>query len=215
MSTGSAVREHRTTAPDGADTTELTPPTVSPPAPPDQPREELRLGRRIAAVAALALVVVVYVVHAALPVTAFTLPYDQSVQVRSLVPEGWAFFTKSPRSPDPTVYGALAAGGWRRLSVDPQANPGSLMGLDRLARAQGTEVAIVTAQVPREAWTACDRPPTQCLSGLRPAATVVNRSTHRTICGDVGLTIQEVLPWAWHGLSTVMPSQVVRVVVTC
>ena len=76
-------------------------------------------------------------------------------------------------------------------------------------------VAIVTAQVPREAWTACDRPPTQCLSGLRPAATVVNRSTHRTICGDVGLTIQEVLPWAWHGLSTVMPSQVVRVVVTC
>jgi antimicrobial peptide system SdpA family protein len=216
MATGSAVREHRTTASQGAGTTGATPPADPVPAAPDPvDRGDSRLGRRIVAVAVLALVVVAYVVHAALPVTALTLPFDRSAQVRSLVPEGWAFFTKSPRTPDPTVYGRPPGGAWRRLTVPPQANPGSLMGLDRLARSQGTEVAILTNQVPPKAWIPCDRRPTDCLAGLSPAATVTNYSTHRTVCGDVGMTIQEVLPWAWHGLSTVMPSKVARVVVKC
>jgi antimicrobial peptide system SdpA family protein len=194
------VHEPRTTAPEGAGTTEIA-----------------RLGRRIAAVAVLALVLVVYVLQAALPVTAFTLPFDKSQQIRSLVPEGWAFFTKSPRIPDPTIYGLDSGGGWRTLTEGPQANPtrDSLLGLDRLSRSQGTEVAIVTNQVPANAWTECNRQPTDCLSPLSPVGTIKNFSTHHTICGDVGVAIQEVLPWAWHGLSTEMPSKVVRVVVTC
>jgi antimicrobial peptide system SdpA family protein len=217
MGTGSAVHEHRTTAPEGAGTTEIAP-TAEPVAPPqDAERVQARLGRRIATVAVLALVVVVYVLQAALPVTAFTLPFDRSQQIRSLVPEGWAFFTKSPRIPDPTIYGLDSGGGWRTLTEGPQANPtrDSLLGLDRLSRSQGTEVAIVTNQIPAKAWTECNRRPTDCLSPLSPVATVTNFSTHHTICGDVGVAIQEVLPWAWHGLSTEMPSKVVRVVVTC
>jgi len=140
MGTGSAVHEHRTTAPEGAGTTEIAP-TAEPVAPPqDAERVQARLGRRIATVAVLALVVVVYVLQAALPVTAFTLPFDRSQQIRSLVPEGWAFFTKSPRIPDPTIYGLDSGGGWRTLTEGPQANPtrDSLLGLDRLSRSQGT-----------------------------------------------------------------------------
>ncbi|WP_345626524.1 SdpA family antimicrobial peptide system protein [Rugosimonospora acidiphila] len=217
MGTGSAVHEHRTTAPEGAGTTEIAPSAEPVATPQEAQREQSRLGRRVAALAVLALVVVVYVVQAALPVTAFSLPLDKSQQIRGLVPEGWAFFTKSPRIPDPTVYGLGSGGRWRTLTESPQADPtrDSLFGLDRLSRSQGTEVAIVTNQIPAKAWTECTRQATDCLSQLSPAATITNFSTHHSVCGNVGVAIQEVLPWAWHGLSTVMPSKVARVVVTC
>src|SRR5690349_12196193 len=162
MGTGSVVHEHHTTAPEGAGTTEIAPTAEPVAAAQDAQRVQARLGRRIVTVVVLALVVVVYVVQAALPVTAFTLPFDSSQQIRGLVPEGWAFFTKSPRIPDPTVYGLDSGGRWHTLTVGPQANPtrDSLLGLDRLARSQGTEVAIVTNQIPPKAWTECNRLPT-------------------------------------------------------
>jgi antimicrobial peptide system SdpA family protein len=176
---------------------------------------ELRLGRQVATVAAVALVAVLYAVHAALPVTPFGLPFDDRQTVRTFVPQGWAFFTKSPRSPEPTVYGYDPDGSWRTLSFGPQATPGNLMGLDRLGRSQGTELAIILNRLPAKAWSNCDQQPVDCLSGLQPRYTVVNYSTHRSICGDVGVSVQEVLPWAWRNLPAVMPSKVARMTVAC
>lgn len=173
-----------------------------------------RLGRKVVILAATALVIVVYVLYAALPSTAFELPFNRPVDVRLLVPEGWAFFTKSPRIPDPTAYG-LRAGSWRLLNAGPQATLGNFMGFDRLGRSQGTELAILVQEVPASSWSDCRKTPTVCLSSLRVSRTIPDTSTHRTVCGDVGLVIQQVLPWAWRKLPTIMPSKVVRVTVTC
>jgi antimicrobial peptide system SdpA family protein len=201
MKTSSAVLRHDDTAPDSTPT-------------PGGGRTDLRLGRRTAMAALLALVAVVYVLHAALPATPFQLPYDQQAAIRSVLPEGWAFFTISPRTPDVAVYGARG-GGWRQLTGGTHSSPGTLLGLNRLARSQGTEVAIVANQVPPDAWTDCDREPVDCLSTLDSVRTVRDFSSHHSICGPVGLVMQEVRPWAWRNLNTVMPSRVVRVVVTC
>ena len=183
-------------------------------SPPDPGRDDERLGRAVMLVAALVSVLVLYVLYAALPATVFGLPVNNPRVVRVLVPEGWAFFTKSPLSPDPTVYG-FRDGGWYPLNAGPQASPASIMGLDRLDRSQGTELAIVMAQVPPRSWSSCQQAPVTCLSRLPVEGSVTDTSTHRTVCGDVGLVVQQVLPWAWRNLPAVMPSKVARVNVTC
>ena len=88
------------------------------------------------------------------------------------------------------------------------------MGIDRASRAQGTEVAILLDQMPVSAWRRCERDPVACLSES-PGGAVVANTSHRTICGDVGFVVQEVLPWAWRNSPTIMPSNVARVSVTC
>lgn len=173
------------------------------------------LGATVATVAVVATVLVGHVVHAALPAAPFRLPFGRPDAVRVVAPEGWAFFTKSPRTPYVLSYGARPDGGWRRLTVGSRAHPDSRFGLDRRERAQGTEVAILMRQVPPENWTPCDTTTTACLTDLPAGPTVVNRSTHHSLCGDIGLVVQEVLPWAWHDLPTTMPSKVVRVAVAC
>jgi antimicrobial peptide system SdpA family protein len=182
--------------------------------PPDPGPADQRLGRAVVILATLAAVIVVYVLYAALPATAFQLPFSNPRAVRLLVPEGWAFFTKSPLSPDPTAYG-FRGGHWHPLNAGPQATLSNVMGLDRLARSQGTELAILMQQIPPGSWSPCRQAPVACLSRLTVQRTVLDTSTHRTVCGDVGLVMQQVLPWAWRNLRTVMPSTVVRVTVTC
>lgn len=233
MDTSSAVWRHRTPAEsagtaEGTDrpapTGDVDGTTVAGPdgdgrpgsAPSPGDRADLRLGRSIATLIALAAVAVVYVLHAALPATPFELPFGNPQAFRTVVPEGWGFFTMSPRTPDVMVYGARPDGGWRQLTVGAHEGADSLMGLNRRNRSQGTEVAIVANQLPPERWSACEREPLDCLTALSPQPVrVSNFSNLHSVCGDVGLVMQDVLPWAWRGLPTEMPSKVVRVVVSC
>lgn len=176
---------------------------------------DTRTGRRVAVVLAVAGLFVAYVLHAALPASPFTLPGPPAGTVRALVPQGWAFFTKSPRSRSAEVFRHRPDGGWRDITAGTRARPRSLMGLDRTGRAQGTEVAMLIAVVPERSWRDCERRPTDCLAEAPVAHTIVNRSTHHSVCGEVGIVLQDVLPWAWRDLPTTMPSKVLRVRVTC
>jgi antimicrobial peptide system SdpA family protein len=179
-------------------------------------REDLRLGRRIATVGAVAVIFAAYVLHAALPAVPFQLPFAQKRLIHTVLPEGWAFFTLSPRSPDVVVYGMGPDRQWHSLTVNAHTGSGSLLGLNRRNRSQGTEVALVANQVPPDNWSDCRQAPLDCLNITAPQqGTVANFATQQTLCGEVGLVMQEVLPWAWRDLATHMPSKVVRVVVTC
>lgn len=175
-----------------------------------------RLGRRVLAVAAVAVIIVGYVAHGALPVTPFSLPFTgERHYARAFAPQSWAFFTRSPRSPHLVVVGRGADGSWHRLSPGRLAVPADLMGLDRVRQAEEAQLRDLRVQVPESAWSPCERTPTDCLSQLAAGTTVDNPTTRRDLCGDVGLILQEVLPWAWRDLPTVMPSRVARVTVTC
>ncbi|WP_157756546.1 SdpA family antimicrobial peptide system protein [Plantactinospora sp. KBS50] len=178
-------------------------------------RADERLGRRVLAAMVVVAVIVAYVVHDALPVTHFSLPLTSNHSyARTVAPQSWAFFTKSPRTPPVTVF-ERGSDGWRDRSPGRLAVPADLMGLNRVRQAEQLIVYDLRAQVPAEAWSDCDREPTDCLAGLPTAATIANHSTSRTICGDVGLIVREVPPWAWRDLPTIMPSRVVRAKVIC
>lgn len=174
------------------------------------------IGLQVCAAVVISIVAVVYVTQASLSATPFTMPFGShvSVETKVLVPEGWAFFTLSPRTPEPAVYSRDASGDWRSVTAGPLAVLGSLMGLDRATRAQGTEIAIIIAQVPATAWVSCSKAPVQCMAGSG-TVTVVNLSSHKSVCGEIGIAIQQVKPWAWHDLDSVMPSRVAVVTVRC
>jgi antimicrobial peptide system SdpA family protein len=177
--------------------------------------EQVRLGRRILTAFTVAGVVVAYTLLAALPAAPFRLPFVGREDVRSVLPEGWAFFTRSPREPELTSYRLGPDGGWRRTTQRSSMSWDSGLGLNRRNRSQGTEVALLIHELTASDWAACDRVPTECLSAAAASRTVANRSNHATLCGEVGLVAQDVLPWAWHDLPTVLPSRVTRVVVSC
>lgn len=177
--------------------------------------DHLRTGQRVAVVLLLAAVLVTYVVHAALPATPFPLPGPSQLSVSTILPEGWAFFTKSPRSESLMVFQRTPDGDWEDITNLAQPGPRGLMGLNRRDRSQGTELALLLAGLDQEDWQACEREPTACLSTLTDSDHLVNRSTHHSVCGEVGFVLWEVLPWAWRDAPTVMPSKVVRGHVTC
>lgn len=171
--------------------------------------DDVALGRRITAVVLVAGLLVGYLVRAVVPVAAMPAPPGRTV-ARALVPEGWAFFTRDPRRPSPVAYTTDRDGRWR-LAPGRSRGPA---GLDKRDRARSAEIALLMDRLTGTAWTKCDREPAACLATARETETA-NTATVRTLCGDVGIVLQEVLPWAWNDLPTVLPSRVARLTVTC
>jgi antimicrobial peptide system SdpA family protein len=172
------------------------------------------LGRVTTGIGAAIAIMAVYVVHASLPVNAVQLPLENTQAIRALVPEGWAFFTASPQTVFPQAY-VLSAGGHWVYAGGSLVTPADLFGLDRSLRAQGTEVALLIQGVPPNAWRSCSTVPIRCLANVPVYARVANTSALQNLCGQVGLVRQQMLPWAWRGTGTIMPSTVLRIEVSC
>jgi antimicrobial peptide system SdpA family protein len=218
MRTGSALLQEQTDQTTGIEPVgrdrRQRPPWLGRPA--RQPLTDVGLGWRLLALVVLAATIVLNVLHGALPVTPFSKPTDVGTDYsRVFAPQGWAFFTRSPRTPHLTVVGNQGDGRWTVLSPGRLAVPADLMGLDRIRQAQDTDIRRVLPEVPDRAWSDCQGEPLDCLSALSAGPSVANPSTRRDFCGDIGLIMQEVVPWAWRDLPTVMPSKVARVTVTC
>ncbi|GAA2369804.1 SdpA family antimicrobial peptide system protein [Streptomyces carpaticus] len=183
-----------------------------PPAVLDVPTAWLR------AVAGLWLVAIVYIAQIHLPSNVVTLPGQTAAApaVRTLAPQGWSFFTKSPRDPELTAY-ALREGTWQELRRAPHAEPRNWFGLDRASRAQGVETALLLHQLPEPDWHPCDADLPACLAAAPPPAAVTNPSPEPTLCGRIAVVQLRPVPWAWRDLlpDTHTPDSLVSLDVTC
>jgi len=161
--------------------------------------------------------VIFYVVHTQLPSNALRLPGQEPARLTivTLIPQGWAFFTKSPREPQIGVW-QRAAGGWRDARLGPHSEPWNALGFNRRSRAQGLEMGIMQTSVPGTAWRPCaGEDVSACLDRAPVAVTVPNAAPRPLHCGFVGLVQRDPLPWAWAGSRTVMPAKVARLEVSC
>ncbi|GAA1840230.1 SdpA family antimicrobial peptide system protein [Actinomadura bangladeshensis] len=151
------------------------------------------------AVALFWVVIGAYSVKSALPPTALSLPHEKEMKLSALqtVPQGWAFFTISPRRP---VYFAYqhTARGWESALLSPHSRPRNAFGLDRLSRAQAAELGVLQYQLQDKDWYACNgRPIDACLAAAPVPRTIHNAQPHPVTCGDAALAEQEPVPWAW------------------
>ncbi|MFJ6721675.1 SdpA family antimicrobial peptide system protein [Streptomyces sp. NPDC091259] len=146
--------------------------------------------------------IVLYAVQEQVPKNVITLPAQSKMKhtVVNVAPQGWAFFTKSPRDPEVTPY-EKTPDGWRELSLTPHASPHNAFGLNRRSRAQGVEIAMLLSAAQQSDWHECTDSRDACLSQAGPAArTVENHSPDATLCGTVGLLQERPTPYAWRDL---------------
>ncbi len=167
---------------------------------------------------AAAAVVATYSLHASMPPGPLALPFEDKVQAGLFLPQGWAFFTKTPRTPEVFVLD-LAQGGDRPL-YPVKFSHSSPAGLFREARSVGPEVGLLLDRLPATAWSDCDRPVGLCLAERAVAVqpTVVkNTSLRRTVCGQVGFAQRQRVPWALRqqAVPRDMPSVVAVADVRC
>ncbi|MFC7709937.1 SdpA family antimicrobial peptide system protein [Micromonospora lupini] len=152
-----------------------------------------------------------------LPPNPLSPPQQDQQKVRLFIPQGWGFFTISPRRAQLSPMRPASGGGWTDAGAGHLAVPADGFGVNRIRRAQGTEMALLLRGVRAGDWTPCSEQPGQCLAAVRPLGRVHNLAARPTLCGPVGFVRQEPLPWAWRASAgrTVMPSSVLRLEVAC
>jgi antimicrobial peptide system SdpA family protein len=164
------------------------------------------------------LVGVVYVcllATAGLATLAATLPsnvlWDRSqllivrAELNTVAGQNFAFFTRSPESEQIVAYRLLPDGalGASLLHL-PQGRAANLFGLSRTQRAQGPELANLMRAVPATAWTDCtELGHDECVDGIRGRGKAMLRNTSPipTICGEVALTAESTVKWAYRRLT--------------
>ncbi len=160
----------------------------------------LTAGRLVGVAALLCTVTLVaaaYVFHAALPFNPVRLPGVRGRDIRTIAPQGWAFFTRDPQEERLLVRVPDASGNWSSEATTTSSAPRHLFGALRSARAQSLEMNSLLSKVRPEQWTACDEAPDACLSRREERIALVNSDTTPTLCGAVGFVLQRPIPWAW------------------
>jgi antimicrobial peptide system SdpA family protein len=161
------------------------------------------VSRRLLRLIVLILVLVAaYDLQAFLPANVLRLPKQDQVSpnIRHFLPQGWAFFTKSARSPDVDIY-AVAGPELRSIAAGAFAEPGNAFGLDRAVRARGTESAFLINGLKPADWRPCTGSAEACLAAAAAPVSIRNTYSKPTICGPVMLIRTEPVPWAYRDLT--------------
>lgn len=144
-------------------------------------------------------------------------PAKQRQQIISWTPQGWAFFTRSPRTPVLRVYRRVE-GAWRNASIS-NASYQNLFGVSRRARAINAELGAISVKIPRRGWTPCAESLSACAAtvSLSEPTRVTNPSLHPELCGNLMLEQRPLVPWAWSASREriFMPGLVAFVLVEC
>ena len=154
---------------------------------------------------------------------AHSLPYNplqgmvpEGANLRMFVPEGWGFFTKSPRERQYTVV-RRSGDGWVPAQSMPVSNPANVFGLNRAVRGSGVELSTLLKDVPNDAWVECEDADEACLARVAAPTQIANASIRPTLCGELGVVMREPVPWAWRDAATEihMPAVVTTLQAQC
>ncbi|MFJ8214952.1 SdpA family antimicrobial peptide system protein [Streptomyces sp. NPDC096033] len=148
--------------------------------------------------------IVLYVVQEQVPKNVISLPAQTKLKytVANIAPQGWAFFTKSPRDPEIMPY-KKTPDGWQSLAMTPHASPHNAFGLNRASRGQGVEIAMLLSTAQKSDWHDCTDSSDTCLAnGGGASRRLTNATPHPTLCGTIGLLQDRPTPYAWRDLVT-------------
>lgn len=115
---------------------------------------------------------------------------------REVVPEGWSFFTKSPRESFVVAYDDEGD----EVSTAPNAQGKWVFGLNRASRLGGIDVERVMRKLGPGDWRRCAAgvSVSVCGEGLEHRSVRVTDGVD-SLCGKVTLAREEPVPWAFRG----------------
>ncbi|MGO2139472.1 MAG: SdpA family antimicrobial peptide system protein [Leucobacter sp.] len=161
-------------------------------------RRSTLLAEWLFLVTLLALIGLVAVSH--VKDVAIVLPVKLRALVTTVAPQGWAFFTKSPRGDEPVIW-VEDQGHWRVSAHQRGAAISNFGGLSRTARSDAARVELMLEEV-----QGSDKGGSQCEPEHRISACLKNASTTEIdrsddsmwdLCGRVGVALQKPVPWTW------------------
>lgn len=170
------------------------------------------------ALAAAWLLVIGVVLTATVAASPLRPPFPVRMNLLTVAPEGWAFFTRNPREPVVVVHSRTGDGTWGRIeTANFQAD--NLFGLRRASRLLTTEVSGLLRDVPPGDWIPCRAAVAECLAESPPTVHTAERSSPLlpALCGPLAVQVRERVPWAWSRSRerVRMPSKLARVDVRC
>lgn len=141
-------------------------------------------------------------VLAALPATVVTSSWNERMQVRALLPQAWAFFTRDPQTPAIVLYEV----GTDLVRADslPQTEAANSFGISRSQRSQDTEKVFFVEAVTN--WTECGAMiPRDCVAAAEEASTTVVVGVQRApnFCGDYVVATRETTPFNYRHVSEI------------
>ena len=162
------------------------------------------------------LILFFYSIHAVMPFNPLKLPFQESIPIRSVMTQGWKFFTRNPREDYIRVFELNSDGADKSILVGSNASPSNLFGLKRDSRAQGIEIGLITSGLRKDQWHECKTKITQCAQETEEID-VSNTIENQTICGRVAVSLMPPVPWAWSGSKReiTMPSKIAVLKVIC
>ncbi len=148
---------------------------------------------------------------------ALDLPGSDALAIRQLAPQGWAFFTRSPRERDFDVLRYDPEHGSQTLLRYPNFSAPLFLGWRRANRAQGLEFGLMTNELEARELSSCKGPVEDCAETLAAQPPIANTAPNPTLCGDVLVVYREPVPWAWAKSADdiEMPSEIMKVRLEC
>ncbi|MBK8567073.1 MAG: SdpA family antimicrobial peptide system protein [Saprospiraceae bacterium] len=153
-----------------------------------------------------------------LPHGAFHESQVAAFNLKNVMPQGWGFFTRNPREDNYFVF---------RLSPDGKQTPvltysnslNNMFGIKRTSRIQSMEMGAIVQRLKEYDWFDCPLGNNLCqddIAALCPTP-VLNTCPKPTLCGELFITLKEVVPWAWGSdYSTLdMPAKTIKINAIC
>lgn len=143
------------------------------------------------------------------------LPHKTFQNLMAVLPEGWAFFTRSPREEKLYIY---EKHGNHKKPVDMIASRSTyLFGWNREMRRRGREIGSLVDQLATRPLTECQTTLESCIKNIKTSKVlVVNKSVYPHFCGSFIIVFKRQVPWAWAKLKKAkMPVRYLDLSITC
>lgn len=153
----------------------------------DRPPSRARIG----AFLLLPILFLIYTANVTNAKSILALPGQSTVSndLLAAFPQGWKFFSRSPKDEMYSVY-LFQGGQLKSVNRLPATSTENIFGLSRRGRAQGVEIGVLT-NVDQKAWVDCGTSTTFAECGSLAAARVPiklrNRTPAPSVCGDVAI----------------------------
>lgn len=137
--------------------------------------------------------------------------------VYTLVPQGWAFFTRSPREAQILIY--RNEKGIFKKENHTHSSVYNLLGLSRKSSVIMSEMQLVRYEIPNKLFSNTKWNYQNNYMGYIPKEIFKfkNKVDNPILCGEYLLVLQKPIPWAWSSsiLEIEMKAKIIRIKIEC
>jgi antimicrobial peptide system SdpA family protein len=140
--------------------------------------------------------------------------FPNQKKILSFIPQGWAFFTRSPREAQILVY-KIENNEIKHLEISRHSSPANYFGLNRQQTYKMNELQFIIDQFEPEDyittyWNYLGNIQGQIPNKLHKVSSVFKHSLLKN--KEIVLVMQEIVPWAWcSNINLKMPAKAIRI----